>query len=230
MSRLDLALVRSLVMLPGLLLPCACSGDDSGSVNGTGGSGGVINAGGGGSSTGGTSDASSGGQPGSGGVIGTGGQPGSGGVVGTGGSGGTAVGGAGGQATGSGGTTVGDASGTGGTGSVTYKDICGCTFATAADHTGQATVTVSFGGTLGFTYSPKCIIVSPGTDVTFSGSFGTHPLRAYTDAANTDPGNPIQATSSGSTATFTFSTAGSFGYYCSQHVGLGMCGAVYVAQ
>lgn len=220
MSRPDLALVRSMKMLPVFLLVCACNGDNSGSNNGTGGSGGVANGGSGGGSTGGTADASSGGQPGSGGVLGTGGSGGT--TVGdAGGTGGTTAGGTGGQAAG----------GTGGTGgTVTYKDICGCTFANAENHTGQAAVTVSFGGTLGFAYSPKCIIVNPGTDVTFSGSFGTHPLRAYTDPANTDPGNPIQATSSGSTATFTFSAVGSFGYYCSQHVSLGMCGAVYVTQ
>lgn len=234
MNRCNFAFVRSMKILPVLLLACACSSDDDnpGNGSGTGGSGGAVNTGGT-SSTGGTTNATGGGggQPATGG---TGGQPGTGGVVGTGGTGGTPPGDGGGATGGTAGSGAGG--GTGGTppgdaSTITYKDICSCTFATAEDHTGQAAVTVNFGGiTLGNTYSPKCIIVDPGTDVTFAGSFATHPLRAYTDAAHTDPNNPIQSTSAGTTATFSFTTAGSYGYYCSAHVGLGMCGAVYVAQ
>ena len=48
----------------------------------------------------------------------------------------------------------------------------GCELAAAEDLTGQAEVTVLFGGTTGFAYSPKCFRVATGTQVTFAGSFG----------------------------------------------------------
>jgi plastocyanin len=101
--------------------------------------------------------------------------------------------------------------------------ICGCTAATADDLTAQAAVPVSFGGTAGLAYSPKCILVAAGTGVTFEGAFSTHPM-----SATVGTGNPIAHTASGTTATFTFSQPGAFGYQCDVHVASGMCGAVYV--
>jgi len=53
--------------------------------------------------------------------------------------------------------------------------FAGCT--TFEDKTGSASVTVSFGGAAGNTYSPKCIKVKVGTSVTFQGSFTFHPLQ-----------------------------------------------------
>jgi plastocyanin len=102
-------------------------------------------------------------------------------------------------------------------------DICGCTEATAEDLTAQTSVTVAFGGTHGLAYSPKCILVVPGTAVSFDGDFAMHPLSATEGA-----GNPITHTASGTTAQFTFAAAGAYGYQCDVHVGSGMCGAVYV--
>jgi len=99
--------------------------------------------------------------------------------------------------------------------------ICGCTKATAEDLTAQTAVTVNFGGTLGTSYAPKCILVAGGTSVSFEGSFSTHPL-----SATSGTGNPIGHTASGTTASFTFTEAGAFGYTCDVHAG--MCGAVYV--
>jgi plastocyanin len=116
---------------------------------------------------------------------------------------------------GSGGSSNGD----GGNGT----EICGCTEATADDLTAQTSVTVSFGGNVGLHYSPKCILVAPGTSVSFEGEFSTHPL-----SATAGTGNPITHTASGTTAAFTFTQAGAFGYQCDVHFGSGMCGAVYV--
>ena len=50
-----------------------------------------------------------------------------------------------------------------------------------------------------------------------------HP-RSATEGA----GNPITHTASGTSATFTFDTAGAFGYQCDVHHASGRCGAVYV--
>jgi plastocyanin len=102
-------------------------------------------------------------------------------------------------------------------------EICGCSEATAQDLTAQTSVTVSFGGAVGLAYSPKCILVAPGTSVSFEGEFSTHPLSATVGS-----GNPITHTTSGTTASFTFNDPGSFGYQCDVHFASGMCGAVYV--
>jgi plastocyanin len=115
---------------------------------------------------------------------------------------------------GSGGSSNGDGGG---------DEICGCTEATADDLTAQTSVTVSFGGTFGLSYSPKCILVAPGTSVSFEGELSTHPLSATVGS-----GNPITHTTSGTTAAFTFTQTGAYGYQCDVHVGTGMCGAVYV--
>jgi plastocyanin len=103
------------------------------------------------------------------------------------------------------------------------SDICGCTGATAEDLTAQTSVTVAFGGSLGSAYAPRCVLVAPGTTVSFEGAFATHPLSATVGA-----GNPITPTASGTTAAFTFPQAGAYGYQCDLHVASGMCGAVYV--
>jgi len=111
----------------------------------------------------------------------------------------------------------------GGSGDGNGGDICGCTEAAAEDLTAQTSVTVNFGGTHGLSYSPKCILIAPGTSVSFEGEFSTHPLSPTVGS-----GNPITHTASGTTASFTFDAAGAFGYRCDVHFGSGMCGAVYV--
>jgi plastocyanin len=101
--------------------------------------------------------------------------------------------------------------------------ICGCTEATAEDLTAQTSVTVNFGGPLGNSYAPKCVVIAAGTSVSFEGDFAVHPLSATSGA-----GNPITSTASGTTAAVTFAQPGAFGYQCDVHVAGGMCGAVYV--
>jgi plastocyanin len=89
--------------------------------------------------------------------------------------------------------------------------------------------TVSFAGTA---YTPKCALVHAGTMVTFSGSFSTHPLNPGHSPNNMDsngsPNNPIMATSTGATATFTFATAGDYPFYCAVHFAVGMNGVIRV--
>ena len=104
----------------------------------------------------------------------------------------------------------------------------GCDSATAVDHTADAAVTINFSG---FMYDPACIKVKAGTDVTFQGSFATHPLRGGTVSGATameDPNSPIKATNNGMKATFTMTNAGDYGYYCNVHYASGMKGAVFV--
>lgn len=106
--------------------------------------------------------------------------------------------------------------------------INGCTLATATDRTGMGATTITF---TSFSYTPPCIRVSPATAVTFSGSFGAHPLAAGAIAGGTvtpDPTSPIQSTTAGTTATFSFPTAGTFPYYCTAHFGGGMYGTIFV--
>lgn len=106
--------------------------------------------------------------------------------------------------------------------------VNGCTLSTATDRTGVGATTITFTSN---SYTPRCIKVSAATAVTFSGSFGAHPLAAGTIAGGSptpDPQSPIQSTTSGSTATFAFPTAGTFPYYCTFHFGGGMSGAIFV--
>jgi plastocyanin len=82
-----------------------------------------------------------------------------------------------------------------------------------------------------FSYTPTCLKVAPGTTVTFSGDFASHPL-APSATRGTVAGNPIPATSTGTTKAVVFPTAGYFAYYCTVHgndaAGLAMVGVVWV--
>lgn len=72
-------------------------------------------------------------------------------------------------------------------------------------------------------YAPSCIQIAAGQSVTFNGSFPDHPLDPFSG----DSPNPIQSTSSGTTASFVFPAAGTFGFHCAFHPGI-MFGAVLV--
>jgi plastocyanin len=89
---------------------------------------------------------------------------------------------------------------------------------------------IAFGGTLGLNYSPACLRVVPGTTVTFSGDFATHPLTPSI-SRTTGAANPILSTGTGTTASFTFTTPGFYGYFCLQHgddQGDAMAGMIWV--
>ncbi|MEZ4400949.1 MAG: plastocyanin/azurin family copper-binding protein [Kofleriaceae bacterium] len=108
----------------------------------------------------------------------------------------------------------------------------GCTQAGADDRTGAAASrAIAFGGAAGLAYSPACMRIAAGQAVTFNGSFAGHPLQAGTVVgATAQPmsGGPITATTVGTTATFTFPTAGAYPYYCDFHFTGGMAGVIYV--
>jgi plastocyanin len=99
--------------------------------------------------------------------------------------------------------------------------VNGCT--TFTDLTGTATPTITFGGADGLHYLPNCAQLKVGQSVTFAGSFSSHPLFE-----TCGPALAITQTSSGSTATFTFSDAGVYGFWCEIHHGIGMVGALKV--
>ena len=132
------------------------------------------------------------------------------------------TGGAGGGAGGAGG-------GNGGAGgsSAGFMAFAPCT--TESSYVATPT-TITFGGTVGFNYSPQCLKVPAGTMVTFSGDFTTHPLAP--SAMRGDPANnPIVNMSDGTTAAFTFSAKGFFAYLCNFHGtddGAFMSGVIWV--
>jgi plastocyanin len=159
-------------------------------------------------------------------TAGYGGSVGSGGA--TSGSGG-ATSGSGGTTSGSGGTTSGSGGATSGSGGADAavdsgaRSYCGCSTATAQDETAKSAVTITVSG---FTYNPACIKVKTGTTVTFSADFTVHPLAPETSVS--DPSNPVKAVSTGTSSDVVFASAGFYGYFCTHHVSLDMCGAVYV--
>ena len=116
---------------------------------------------------------------------------------------------------GTGGAGGGSAGGTaGGAANPGCPGYAGCT--TFTDGT-----TVTFPN-LNDTYSPKCLRVRVGQQVTFAGDFGDHPLeQSCGPAANVING----------TATATFTVPGVYGYWCTDHGssgGSGMAGAIEV--
>jgi len=167
---------------------------------------------------------------------GTGGAGGS--VVGVGGGGGTAsggapgAGGAGGASTGAGGAG-GASTGAGGAGGATlplpFMAFSPCNSESAYTTTGN---TINYGGT-SLTYTPKCLKVAAGSQVTFapassSDSFSAHPLMHST--RGTQP-SPITETKTGAMATFTFATPGFYPFYCEFHGsddGTFMSGVIWV--
>lgn len=72
-------------------------------------------------------------------------------------------------------------------------------------------------------YTPNCMKVKAGQSVTWNGAFPYHPLMA----SGGDSGNPIMSTSSGSTQTFAFPAAGTYGFACQYH-SIFMFGAIQV--
>lgn len=149
---------------------------------------------------------------GSAGTTGTGGSN-----AGTAGAGGTSAGGTGGaSAGGSGGTTPG------------FMSVLPCT-SESAYVTGT---TVSFPtAATDFSYNPKCLKVTAGATMTFSGDFSSHPLTPSA-MRGTLTGNPIASTSAGTSKDFTFPTAGFYAYYCAFHdpsdTGNFMSGVIWV--
>jgi plastocyanin len=135
-----------------------------------------------------------------------------------------------GGSSGGGGSTAGGSGGTGGAGGA-GGGAPFMAYAPCADETFYvAGSTIAFGGSVGFDYAPRCLKVPAGTTVTFSGDFATHPLIPSA-IRGTITGNPIVATSSGATATFTFANPGFYAYLCMIHGlddGSSMSGVIWV--
>ena len=97
--------------------------------------------------------------------------------------------------------------------------------------TGAAQVTVTFAAA-GFTYDPKCLVVSLNTNVVFNGSFLSHPMIGGEVVGSTQQpassGPFVPATGTGNTKTFAMTSLGTYPYYCQAHGMLGMTGVVYV--
>jgi plastocyanin len=82
------------------------------------------------------------------------------------------------------------------------------------------TVTIQFGGSFGFAYSPKDVFILPGDEVRWQGSFVDHPLVSEDGL--------WQMVDSGSEFTFTFNQPGVYHYHCFFHNSIGMNGTVTV--
>jgi len=109
-----------------------------------------------------------------------------------------------------------------------FVSLAPCAAATdyVQDTTGANVVT--FGAS--FAYTPRCIHIPTGDQVTFTGDFAIHPLHASTRGT---AGNPIPATSTSTSASVlvAFPSAGFYPYYCAVHGadnGVGMAGVVWV--
>jgi plastocyanin len=106
--------------------------------------------------------------------------------------------------------------------------VNGCDPATATDMTKMNKVTI---GTQGLAYTPPCVRVSAGTDVTWNSNFALHPLVGGVVEGvmeKPDANSPIKPTSMGMMATFKFPDPGVYGFYCDTHSAAGMMGAVFV--
>jgi plastocyanin len=103
-----------------------------------------------------------------------------------------------------------------------------CVLAEAEDRTGETSVTIT---SEGVKYTPRCVRVSAGTDVTFLSNFDAHPLRggAVVDEQGVvDPMSPITPQDSGTTATFTLTDVGEVPFFCAFHASIGMFGTIWV--
>lgn len=75
--------------------------------------------------------------------------------------------------------------------------------------------------TQGLSYTPKCLRIVVGSEVTIAAS-GHHPLAPLVS----DENNPIEESSE--SVTVTFDEVGVFGYKCVNHEAAGMVGAIMV--
>jgi plastocyanin len=78
-----------------------------------------------------------------------------------------------------------------------------------------------------FTYAPQCVRVQVGQTLTFTGNFTMHPLIQQCGPA------AVLGQNTGTTASYVFSTPGTYGFYCGVHGlpdGEGMAGAIEVVR
>lgn len=110
--------------------------------------------------------------------------------------------------------------------------INGCDPTSSMDLTAENAVTITFGGAAGNAYSPRCIRVASGTQLTFEGDFALHPLVGGEVINNqkmqSASGPFVPITNTGMSKTVTMSNGGNFGFYCDFHAIGGMTGYVFV--
>lgn len=98
-----------------------------------------------------------------------------------------------------------------------------------AGDAGAAGRTINFTTRMVTQYTPPCMKIKAGQAVTWFSAdgkghaFGSHPLEASGGDAN----SPITLLDDGDVGTFTFPTAGIFGFYCAMH-SQDMFGAILV--
>jgi halocyanin-like protein len=100
-------------------------------------------------------------------------------------------------------------------------------FEETVDETGQSEVTVNVGAEGGLVFGPPAIKVSTGTTVVWkwTGKGGMH--NVVHDGGNFESEFYAEA---GATFEHTFSSAGTYKFYCAPHKARGMKGAVYVVE
>jgi plastocyanin len=98
----------------------------------------------------------------------------------------------------------------------------GCDASTADDLTGSSAVALSWSNP-----HDCCILVASGTAVSWQGSFSAHPLAGGTPGSKDASSSITGSDQSGDSATVTFSSAGSFPYFCEIHTS-SMAGTVIV--
>lgn len=109
-----------------------------------------------------------------------------------------------------------------------HADANGCSFETAIDRTGEATVDISAIAPWNVVHE-VCVIVSPGTTVEWRGNFEAHPLVGGVTPTQ-DDASPITAAGADvgdGVASATLVDAGDYPYFCVFHTTL-MQGVVYV--
>jgi plastocyanin len=96
------------------------------------------------------------------------------------------------------------------------------------DMTGQDSVTIDARDN---TFSPRYVVISPGTEVTFA-NVGRNPHNAIAVQAGAFVDVPTNELQPGDSASRTFDSAGDYPYYCSLHATptRGMTGRIRVAE
>ncbi len=81
-------------------------------------------------------------------------------------------------------------------------------------------------------WSPSTVVITPGDQVTWVWSSGSHTVTSGTGPTDPDVGLLFDAPLDGSNTTFsfTFNSTGTFPYFCRPHFGFGMIGEVVVEE
>ncbi len=101
-----------------------------------------------------------------------------------------------------------------------HAQVHGCTPEAAEDFTDETEVVLQWS-----LPHDRCILISPGTTVTWNGNFNSHPLAGGI-SDNKDESSPISSPGD-NIGSVTFNDIGDFPYFCRIHIG-NMTGVIYV--